>query len=280
VLGQIQENMKEAELSDDEELLLVVCEMTVDSYPSFTCAAAFPQTFLKSDVLGPAVRESAGSVEAFVTGGAQGVIEKAKASVGTAEGGPTAAARTLAGPRDSAFPNPCDVGPNPPSADPATTDLLCTPAAEIMQRNVVWGRPDDSVQDVIARMEQHNARYVLVGHHEVLEGLVSGSNILTAVSLYLRPMFAKYRRSEDKATLAVKVKWIMSCPVRTVRSDTTLARMMEMICRHGGHCLPVVSEEGRIQGIVTIFDILARVRSADGSFTGKDAAPQAPPLLL
>jgi len=279
VLGKLQENVKEAGLSDDDELLLVVYEVTVDSYPSFTCAAAFPPAFLRSDVLGPVVRESTGLVETSATGEPQGGIEKADAAVGTVEGEPTAAARGLAGPRDSALLHPCDVRPNLPFAERATTDLLCTPAAEIMQRNVVWSRPDDSVQDVIARMEQHNTRYVLVGHHGVLEGLVSGSNILAAVSLYLRPMFAKYRRPEDKATLAVKVKWIMSCPVRTVRGDAPLAKMMEMICRHGGHCLPVVSEEGRVQGIVTIFDILARVRSADGSSSGEDAAPQGPPLL-
>ena len=93
-------------------------------------------------------------------------------------------------------------------------------------------------------------------------------------------MFAKYHRPEDDATLAVKVKWIMSRPVRTAGPETSLAKMMEMVCRHGGQCLPVVGVEGAVQGIVTIYDILVRVLNADDSFSWKGAPPPAPPLLL
>ena len=159
-------------------------------------------------------------------------------------------------------------------------EFLGTTAAEIMEKEVVWAGPEDTVQDVIAKMQQHNVGYVLIGVNGVLEGLVSGSNILGAVSLYLRPMFAKWRRPQDDATLGVKVKWIMSRPVRTVRPDATLAAMIESMRRCGGRCLPVVDAKGAVQGIVTVFDILLRILESDKSVSWKGRPPQAPAWLI
>jgi CBS domain-containing membrane protein len=149
-----------------------------------------------------------------------------------------------------------------------------------MEKDVVWAGPDDTVQDVLAKMQQHNTGYVLVGRNGVLEGLVSSSNILGAVSLYLRPMFAKWRRPEDEATLGVKVKWIMSRPVRTVRPDATVAALIESLRRCGGRCLPVVDAAGTVQGMVTVFDILLRMLEAQGSGSWQGRPPQAPALLI
>ncbi len=149
-----------------------------------------------------------------------------------------------------------------------------------MEKDVVWAGPDETVQNVIAKMQQHNVGYVLIGQNGALEGLVSSSNILGAVSLYLRPMFAQWRRPEDDATLGVKVKWIMSRPVRTVRPDTTLAAIIESLRRCGGRCLPVVDARGAVQGIVTVFDILLRLLEAQGNGTWQGRPPQAPALLL
>jgi len=154
------------------------------------------------------------------------------------------------------------------------------PAARVMDKQVVWAGPDETVQNVIAKMQQHNVGYVLVGQNGVLEGLVSNSSILGAVSLYLRPMFAQWRRPEDNATLDVKVKWIMSRPVRTVRPDATLGAMIESLRRFGGRCLPVVDADGAVQGLVTVFDILVRLLEADRSFSWQGRAPQAPALLI
>jgi len=322
VLGKLAENLPETGLSDEDELLVVVYEMTVDPYPTFTCTAAFPQTFLGHDAAEPTVEDDADLVQASAPDEPQDNAEVASADASPPEasseepfppappqttksdgaveeagvepadeaiadigadslaGAGIASAAGLTGGADPVFLDPSYIRSNPSLADPAVAELLRAPAAEIMRRDVVWCTPDDSVQDVIARMQQHGTGYVLVGENGTLEGLVSGSNILAAVSLYLRPMFAKYHRPEDDATLAVKVKWIMSRPVRTAGPDTSLAKMMEMICRHGGQCLPVVGAEGAVQGIVTIYDILVRVLNADDSFSWKGAPPPAPPLLL
>jgi CBS domain-containing protein len=159
-------------------------------------------------------------------------------------------------------------------------EFLNLSAAQIMEKEVVWAGPEDTVQDVIAKMQQHNVGYVLIGVNGVLEGLVSSSNILGAVSLYLRPMFAKWRRPQDDATLGVKIKWIMSRPVRTIRPDATLAGMIESMRRCGGRCLPVVDAKGAVQGMVTVFDILLRILECDKSVSWQGRPPQAPPLMI
>jgi CBS-domain-containing membrane protein len=78
----------------------------------------------------------------------------------------------------------------------------------------------------------------------------------------------------------VKVKWIMSRPVRTVRTDATLAAVIESMRRCGGRCLPVVDARGTVQGLVSVFDILLRIQQADQSFTWQGKPPQTPALLI
>jgi CBS domain-containing protein len=129
-------------------------------------------------------------------------------------------------------------------------------------------------------MQQHNTGYVLVGRDGALEGLISTSNILGAVSPYLRPTFAKWRRPEDDATLGIKVKWVMTRPVRTIRPDASLATMVESMRRYGGRCLPVMDGQGAILGIVTVFDIMLRILEADQSSSWRGSPPQGPGMMI
>jgi CBS domain-containing protein len=166
------------------------------------------------------------------------------------------------------------------SNGPSILHLLRLSAGSVMTKDVAWADPDDTVQQCMAKMQQQDCRYVLVGRKGVLEGIISSSNIEAALSPYLRPMFAKWRRREDDATLSIKIKWIMSRPVRTVSSQTTLGGVIESMFHHGGRCLPVVNNEGVVQGIVTVFDILARFLEADPTASWKGKPRQAPPLLF
>jgi CBS domain-containing protein len=133
---------------------------------------------------------------------------------------------------------------------------LATSAKDIMQKDVVWCSPDDSVQHALTKMQQHSDAYLLVGRDGVLEGIVSKSNITGAISPYLRPVFAKWRRPLDDATLNIRVKWIMSRPVRTIKPETPLAVIIENMLQFGCRCLPVVNNESKLEGLVTVFDIL------------------------
>jgi len=133
--------------------------------------------------------------------------------------------------------------------------LLAVCAKDIMQKNIIWGDPDDSVQKALATIQQRNAGYMMIGRGKIPEGVVSKADLTGALSPYLRPTFAKWRRPMDDATLQIKVKWVMSKPTCTVTPETPLPAMMEHICKAGRLCLPVVDQQGKVQGLVTVFDI-------------------------
>ena len=133
--------------------------------------------------------------------------------------------------------------------------LLAVCAKDIMHKEVVWGNPDDSVQQALSKMQQHNAGYIMIGKEQVPEGILSKSDLTGALSPYLRNIFAKWRRPMDDATLQIKIKWIMSKPTSTISPETTLLKIMENMCQTDKKCLPVVDEQGKVQGLVTVFDI-------------------------
>jgi len=171
----------------------------------------------------------------------------------------------------------------PPGEQSLTTLALC--AKDIMQKVIVWGSPDDSVQQTFAKMQQYDTGYMMVGQDGVLEGIVSKTDLTGAISPYLRPIFAKWRRPLDDATLQIRIKWIMSRPVRTIKPETSLETIMENMRQLGVLCLPVVDQQGKVQGLVAevnIFKALLKLKSSTNTSTsgevrkGQPAFPHPP----
>ncbi len=151
-------------------------------------------------------------------------------------------------------------------------------AEDIMEKSLVWCSSDENVQQALTKMQQHDTGYLLVGTEDELEGIISRSNITGAISPYLRPIFAKWRRPIDDATLKIRLKWIMSRPVRIIKPDMPITGIIETLCQFGCRCLPVVNQKGKVEGLVTVFDIFKILN--DGlniSTAGKTL--QVPPLI-
>lgn len=147
-------------------------------------------------------------------------------------------------------------------------------AKDVMQKKVVWASGEDSVQQALTKMEQGRSDYLIIGTAELIEGIVSRSDLTGAMSPYLRRMFAKWRRPSDDATLQIKIKLIMSRPARTVNPETPLPVITERICRGGRYCLPVVDKDGNVQGTITTFDILNVLRRAILTLPSMDRTPK------
>jgi CBS domain-containing protein len=50
------------------------------------------------------------------------------------------------------------------------------------------------------------------------------------------------------------------------------------MCQFGGYVLPVVDNDSKVQGLVTIFDILQALLSDKGDFPTVGETAQSPPL--
>jgi len=153
------------------------------------------------------------------------------------------------------------------------SSLLEICAKDIMQNQVTWASPDDSLQQAIAQMQQSDAGYIMIGQNGALEGIVSKSDTTRTMSPYLQPIFAKWRRPLDDATLKIRIKWIMSRPVHTIKPQTPLATIMEHMSQFRGRCLPVMDEEGNVQGLVTAFDIFRALLKSNSNTCSTEEAP-------
>ena len=131
--------------------------------------------------------------------------------------------------------------------------------------------PEESVQNALTKSQQVDSGYILVGINEVLEGILSKSDIASAVSIYLRPIFAKWHTKLDDVTLNIRVKWIMTRPVHTVKPDTSLVSIIENMSRFGCKCMPVIDKQGKVIGLITVFDIFKMLLNSnhDVSLVGK-----------
>jgi CBS domain-containing protein len=133
--------------------------------------------------------------------------------------------------------------------------LLAMCAKDIMQKDVLWDSPDDSVQAALTKMQQYSASYMMIGRDKIPTAIVSKSDLTSLISPYLRPTFAKWRRPLDDATLKIKIKCAMTSPVHTISPQASLADIMENMSDFGTRCLPVTDQKGKVQGLVTVSDI-------------------------
>jgi acetoin utilization protein AcuB len=164
------------------------------------------------------------------------------------------------------------------AANPFPAGLPTMTAEEIMNRAVIWVDPEESVETVLGKMQQHNVGYVLVGSDKELFGIVSRKDVASAVSPYMRPAFANFRRPLDDATLKIRIKWFMTRPVLTIRPDASLVTVMETMMRHSVRGLPVLDPQGKTLGLITVYDILGALLTTSGvAMTGQ---PQQTPSCV
>ena len=120
-----------------------------------------------------------------------------------------------------------------------------------MNKNVVWGKYDDSVQQALLKMRKHNTDYMIIGRRTAPEGVISKSELTAMLSPYLRPEFAKWRQQLDDATLQIRVKWTMINPLRTINPATPLSAVIEKLNQSDTQCIAVANGGGKIQGLIT-----------------------------
>ncbi|MHC4193068.1 MAG: CBS domain-containing protein [Planctomycetota bacterium] len=142
-----------------------------------------------------------------------------------------------------------------PSQPNAISEVPGICAEQIMQKDLLWATQNDSVQQALTKIQQNDGTCLMIGQNETLEGIVSKSDLAGATSPYIRPIFAKWRRPMDDATLQIKMKWIMSTDIHTATPETPLGPIIEKMCQFGVRSLPVVDSQGKVQGLITASDV-------------------------
>lgn len=286
-IGNPWDNTEESiKLKNEESLSFVPFEMTVGNFPTFNCGVIFPKSIFTPQ--SESISENNDITEDSVDNG-ESEPSKENSETTVQKDEPVAESNSDNQMNNSVSEtikkmtnSPADL-PGQSVAlknDVSNKDVrhsnefevisLSVCAKDIMETNVSWCGPDESVQQAIDKMRQFDTGYLLIGNEGVLEGIVSRSDITGAVSPYLRAIFSKWRRPLDDATLNIKIKWIMRRPVHTIKPDINITKIMENMRLLGVRCFPVIDSKNNVQGIVTVFDIFKALNTnTDISTMGK-----------
>lgn len=125
---------------------------------------------------------------------------------------------------------------------------------EIGDTRVIQLRPDDSIDQAIALLDQHGFRHLPVIERSRILGMVSDRDLLSAVAML--PSSERLAAGSGPARVgATRVEQIMSRPAITVDAEAPLEAAAEIMLREGIRAVPLVYKD-RVAGIVTETDFL------------------------
>ncbi len=104
--------------------------------------------------------------------------------------------------------------------------------------------PDDTVFDALETMADHNIGALLVMEDDDLVGILSERDYARKVKLL------------ERGSKETRVSEIMTTKIRTVGSASTVAECMELMTEHRIRHLPVLDDDGRVAGVISIGDVV------------------------
>ncbi len=118
-------------------------------------------------------------------------------------------------------------------------------AAELMTRRLITLLEADSLEDADKYVELASIRHLPVVRGDKLVGLITHRDLLK-----------NCRRREGRASIPVLAGDVMTREVVTVRPETPVHVVIELLLKNKFGCLPVTSESGKLLGIITEHDLL------------------------
>ena len=125
--------------------------------------------------------------------------------------------------------------------------------ASIMTRKVVTVEMDDPIQTICEVFNNFEFHHIPVVEDWKLVGVISDRDLLKAVNPFLDTSSEKKRGA---ITLDKKAHEIMSRNLTTVDAETSMEKASDLLLENYISCLPVLSSQGIVEGIVTWKDIL------------------------
>ena len=118
--------------------------------------------------------------------------------------------------------------------------------SDLMTRAAVTDSPDDTLAEASAKMRDEQTGSLLVMEQERLTGIVTERDVLRTVAA-----------GKDPKT--VSLKDVMTRDVVTIHPDRSLQEAAEIMFQKWFRHLPVVTQEGKVVGIISLRDLLTLV---------------------
>lgn len=123
----------------------------------------------------------------------------------------------------------------------------------IMTRRVFTVQREESLMGMHNLFRKGNFHHLLVVDDGQLIGVLSDRDVLQAVSPFLDTPTEAHR---DVQTLARRARTLIKRAPVTVEKGASIEEAAALLLDEGVSCLPVLSPDGAIEGIVTSRDIL------------------------
>ncbi len=124
---------------------------------------------------------------------------------------------------------------------------------DIMTTRVVTLEMDDTLEVVKEIFENTRFHHLPITEDGKLRGIISDRDFARHISPFISTLS---ERTQDVNTLKKKVHQIMSRDIITASKETTIPEAAQILLKTNVSCLPVVSDEGTLEGIVTMRDLL------------------------
>jgi CBS domain-containing protein len=140
----------------------------------------------------------------------------------------------------------------------ASPTLQALRAEDMMTRNPVTLDITSTVQDAADMMFATEVRHIPVVTHGTLVGMISDRNLRS----YMLPRPERiFRADEERARMAVSVSAVIPSDVITVRPDTPVAELLDILLEEKIGAVPVLAPDtGDLIGMVSYIDVLRAVR--------------------
>jgi acetoin utilization protein AcuB len=129
---------------------------------------------------------------------------------------------------------------------------------DIMSRNVVTVGLDDTLGLVKEIFDHSKFHHLLALEKGELLGVISDRDLFKALSPNIGTNIETYK---DTATLNKRVHQIMSRKPKILREDATVDAAIDLFNEHPISCIPILSADDRLVGILSWRDILRNLRN-------------------
>jgi len=125
---------------------------------------------------------------------------------------------------------------------------------QIMTSKIITASTDDNLKELNKIFESSSIHHLpVINEQKQLIGILSDRDVSKATSPFIG---TDKEREQDLESLSVIAKDIMSSEPITVSKESRIDTASILLLEHNFSCLPVIDENGILEGIVTWKDIL------------------------